>query len=239
MLHGFTGTALDWQPCIGARPDWLPIDLPGHCRASDPEGRFEEVVRSLLAGLPSSIDELIGYSLGGRIALAMIREAPERFRAATILSAHPGLTDPSAREARRAQDQRWIALLRERGIEAFVAAWELQPLFHDQSRLAPEALERQRTRRLGQRPEGLAKALTCLGLAEMPSTWEAIDHYPGRLRWVVGSRDAKFLEIAQEVVARRPKTQLAILAGVGHNPLLEAPDALRNLLIDTATPESG
>lgn len=188
--------------------------------------------------MPPSIDELVGYSLGGRIALAMIRRAPARFRAATILSAHPGLTDPSVRAARRAQDQRWIKLLREHGIEAFVAAWERQPLFQSQSRLAPELLERQRIRRLRQRPDGLAKVLACLGLAEMPSTWKSIERYRGRLRWIVGAKDATFLEIARQVTTRRPATELAILPGVGHNPLLEAPDILRALLTEPVTSET-
>ncbi len=207
------------------------MDLPGHGASADPEGDFLDVVRDLLDRLPSEIDEVIGYSLGGRIALGLIQLAPERFRAATILSAHPGLADPALRAQRRLADQGWIRLLRDQGIQTFVDAWERQPLFATQSRLPLATLRRQRARRLSQRPEGLASALERLGLAEMPSAWDGIECYRGHLRWIVGREDRPFLTIAQEVLARRPATRLRILQGVGHNSLLEAPEILRDLLL--------
>lgn len=185
------------------------------------------MIRALLNVLPASIDRVVGYSLGGRIALSLIQLAPERFRSAAIISAHPGLLDPALREQRRLADQSWIRLLRDQGLEAFVAAWEHQPLFRTQARLAPEILAHQRARRLSQRPEGLASVLERLGLGEMPSTWEALTRYQGRLDWIIGGEDKRFQAIAHEVVAHRPATRLHVLEDVGHNPLLEAPERLR------------
>lgn len=214
----------------------LAIDLPGHLASPDPTGGYLEVMRDLLDSLPASIDEVIGYSLGGRIALSLIQLAPERFRAATIISAHPGLLDPALRAQRRLADQVWISLLRDQGIEAFVAAWEHQPLFRTQERLPLEILARQRERRLSQRPEGLARALERLGLGEMPSTWEALARYHGWLDWIIGGEDRRFQAIAHEVVAHRPATRLVVLEGVGHNPLLEAPERLHACLEHATRP---
>ena len=211
-------------------PRWLAIDLPGHGRSSAPQGGFDDCIRGLLAGLPPSIDSLTGYSLGGRIALGMLRLAPQRFQTVTLISAHPGLSDPAPRAERLRQDQQWIALLRAEGIAAFVRAWERQPLFQSQARLPPAVLEAQRERRLAQRPEGLAAALACLGLGGMPSAWEALCAYQGELRWIVGGLDAKFLALARQVERRRPQTELIVMDGVGHNPLLEAPGRLASLL---------
>lgn len=208
----------------------MAIDLPGHLTSPDPTGDYLEVIRALLDRLPASIDRVIGYSLGGRIALSLIQLAPERFRSAVIISAHPGLLDPALREQRRLADQSWIRLLRDQGLEAFVTAWEHQPLFKTQARLAPEILARQRARRLSQRPEGLASVLERLGLGEMPSTWEALARYQGRLDWIIGGEDRRFQAIAHEVVAHRPSTRLHVLENVGHNPLLEAPERLRACL---------
>ncbi|WP_242470901.1 alpha/beta fold hydrolase [Thiocystis violacea] len=232
-MHGFTGGADDWSAVFPDDPTRLAIDLPGHGPEPDPEGGFLDVVWNLLDRLPSEIDEVIGYSLGGRLALGLIRLAPERFRAATIISAHPGLVDPALREQRRLADQGWTRLLRDQGIQSFVEAWERQPLFQTQIGRPQAVLERQRRRRLSHRPEGLAGAIERLGLAEMPSTWDAILGYQGRLSWIVGDRDRRFLSIAREVQARRPATRLVILKDVGHNPLLEAPAMLRDRLIES------
>ncbi len=179
--------------------------------------------------MPPSIDQVIGYSLGGRIALSLIAAAPARFRAAAILSAHPGLRDTALRDLRRQADRRWIEQLRSEGIGAFVDAWERQPLFATQATLAPELLATQRERRLGQRAEGLARNLACFGLAEMPETWSALERWPGRLRWLVGARDEKFAAIAQQVRQQRPDTLLTQVPNAGHNLLLEAPDTVQQL----------
>ncbi len=173
---------------------------------------------------------MVGYSFGGRLALGLIQAAPARFRAATIISAHPGLTDPLLREQRREADRRWIQLLRTQGIDAFVQGWEKLPLFATQGHLSRSVLARQRACRLSQRAEGLASCLERLGLAEMPGTWDDLMRFPGQLRWIVGGEDRKFLRLARQVAERRPTTDLRVLEGVGHNPLLESPDRLTDLL---------
>jgi 2-succinyl-6-hydroxy-2,4-cyclohexadiene-1-carboxylate synthase len=155
------------------------------------------------------------------------------------LGLRPDRARQGLREQRRLADQSWIRLLRDQGLEAFVTAWEHQPLFKTQARLAPEILARQRARRLSQRAEGLAGALERLGLGEMPSTWEALTRYQGRLDWIIGGEDRRFQAIAHEVLAHRPTTWLHVLKDVGHNPLLEAPERLRACLEQSTRPMPG
>jgi pimeloyl-ACP methyl ester carboxylesterase len=64
----------------------------------------------------------------------------------------------------------------------------------------------------------------------MPGTWDDLMRFPGQLRWIVGGEDRKFLRLARQVAERRPTTDLRVLEGVGHNPLLESPDRLTDLL---------
>jgi pimeloyl-ACP methyl ester carboxylesterase len=130
------------------------------------------------------------------------------------------------RDGRRTLDQRWIDLLRSQGLAAFVDAWHQQPLFASQSRLPPAVLAEQRRRRLAQRAEGLAANLACFGLAEMPDTWPALRRWPGRLSWMAGALDHKFVAIAERVARERPATRVSIVPEVGHNLLLEAPGAV-------------
>ncbi|NCC28935.1 MAG: alpha/beta fold hydrolase [Gammaproteobacteria bacterium] len=231
-MHGFTGSGEDWWTCCPhLKERALAVDLPGHGAESAPVRSFSESVGDVLGALPDGVDEVVGYSLGGRFALGLMALDPERFRRATIISAHPGLEDASQRANRLAGDRAWIRRLLDDGIDAFVNAWESQPLFATQAGLPSAVLERQRRRRLGQRPTGLAASLEQHGLARMPSLWEPLTAFPGALSWIVGSSDARFLGIAREVVRRRPATQLHVLPGVGHNPLLECPEILSDLLV--------
>lgn len=226
LLHGFTGVAEDWLGIWPADCAAVAPDLPGHGGSAEPQGDFDRSLRTLLEHLPASVDQVAGYSLGGRLALGLLRLASSRFRRALIISAHPGFADSQQRAERRALDARWIRLLERDGIEAFVAAWERQPLFATQSALPAERLALQRARRLGQRPAGLAASLRVHGLAEMPAMREAIVQYPGELHWMVGVDDRKFRTLAEQVLAWRPSTRLYRIHGAGHNPLLEAPRSL-------------
>lgn len=230
LLHGFTGSHLDWLDCWPEDRPALAIDLPGHGGSPDPRGDFDQEIARLLAALPDSIRSLAGYSLGGRLALALMAAAPGRFQELRIISAHPGLEDANERAARYQQDQRWIDQLRHQGIERFAAAWQRQPVFQAQHQRAPQAVAIQHQRRLSQRVEGLTRALECFSLGRMPATWSATQAYPGHLHWISGALDEKFRALGERVCQLRPGTLHHILPDCGHNPLLEAPLALANRL---------
>nr|WP_093028645.1 alpha/beta fold hydrolase [Thiocapsa roseopersicina] len=230
-MHGFTGGSEDWWACCPRlKGRALAIDLPGHGADSTTVRPFQDSIGDILGALPDSVDEVIGYSLGGRFALGLMALDPDRFRRATIISAHPGLEDASQRADRLADDRAWIRRLLDDGIDAFVDDWESQPLFATQAGLPSTVLKRQRRRRLGQPPTGLAASLEQHGLARMPSLWKPLAAFTGELTWIVGAADTRFLGIAREVVRRRPATRLHVLPGVGHNPLLECPEILSDLL---------
>ncbi|MCG6942927.1 MAG: alpha/beta fold hydrolase [Thiohalocapsa sp.] len=233
LLHGFTSSGADWASWPANAPAALAPDLPGHGASPAPASDFRSEIQRLLAALPTTIDRLAGYSLGGRIALSLLAAAPERFGAATIMAAHPGLINAGQREARRAADAHWVALLREQGIDAFVDTWERQPLFASQAALPAQVIAKQRRRRLAQRADGLAASLACFGLAEMPGTWEALVRWPGRLCWLAGARDGKFAAIAERIARERPRTDVRIIPGAGHNLLLEAPCAALAAALET------
>jgi 2-succinyl-6-hydroxy-2,4-cyclohexadiene-1-carboxylate synthase len=230
LLHGFTGCHSDWIGVWPAEHPALALDVPGHGQSPDPSGNFNQEIHRLLAALPAGIQCLAGYSLGGRLALALMAAAPGRFGKLLILSAHPGLNAAGERAERRQRDQVWIDRVRRDGIQRFAAAWQRQPLFRQQHRSAPRAVAIQHHRRLRQRPEGLARALDCFGLGQMPPTWSAIRDYNGDLHWISGARDAKFLALGEQVCQIRPATTHHILPECGHNPLLEAPRMLKTRL---------
>ena len=110
LLHGFGGTRRAWDRVTALldRERYLPlaIDLPGHGQAADAPRpiTFRGCVDHVLELAPGRF-ELCGYSLGGRVALHVALQAPERVSRLVIVAANPGIEDETERERRRADDR--------------------------------------------------------------------------------------------------------------------------------------
>lgn len=249
LLHGFTGAPASWQPLVdelGAQRALGSLDaprpvvamaLPGHHPASPVlpgfEANLDAMARALeAAGLVGC--DLAGYSLGGRAALGLALRHPHLAASLTLIGAHPGLDDAEERRQRVEQDRAWIALLRERGLAAFLAAWEQQPLFATQQRLAAAALAEQQRVRAGHDPEALARSLAHMGLGAMPAYGPRLAALDLPVTWIAGALDEKFAALARAGVDRLVRAgrdaRLALVPGSGHNVPLEQPAALAALL---------
>src|SRR6185436_1553149 len=98
LLHGFTQTGASW--------DGVSRALAGRYRAVAPDlgaGPWEAELDRLEALAPAEF-VLAGYSMGGRLALALALRHPQRVRALVLVSASPGLADAEERAVRRAAD---------------------------------------------------------------------------------------------------------------------------------------
>ena len=87
LLHGFTRDARAWEPVLAALSGYrvVRVDLIGHGKSDAPDtaARYSmaHAVEDLLALLHHlSVEQyaLIGYSLGGRVALHLATAAPDR-----------------------------------------------------------------------------------------------------------------------------------------------------------------
>jgi 2-succinyl-6-hydroxy-2,4-cyclohexadiene-1-carboxylate synthase len=227
-LHGFTGAPASFDALAAALRDDFELTAPaisGHAGAGfDGVASFDDEVTRLLDACGSPPVVLVGYSLGARIALGMLCRAPEKFSAALLLGGHPGLTDESERAARIRSDARLAALLRERGLDAFLAEWESQPLFATQSSLGTAPLAAQRAVRLTHDASGLARSLELFGLGQMPERWSALPGLQVPITLGAGELDTKFTELARRAARALPRGIVSIVQGAGHNVLLERPD---------------
>jgi 2-succinyl-6-hydroxy-2,4-cyclohexadiene-1-carboxylate synthase len=233
LLHGFTGTPESLQ-MLEAPPGSVAPVLGGHLQQPVWGGFEAELER--LAALAEDRPGLFGYSLGGRFALGLLARYPRRFRQAVIVSSQAGLGSDAERATRREADQRFIRLLREQGLEAFVDAWQKLPLWATQAHL-PEAVRMaQRAQRLRHSAVGLAQSLLHHGLGEMPDYRELLRRVETRVELVVGERDEKFVRLAQELSTVLPHARLTIVPGAGHNLVLESPATLSQLLLKEGPP---
>ncbi|MBE7448907.1 MAG: hypothetical protein HS111_08430 [Kofleriaceae bacterium] len=115
---------------------------------------------------------------------------------------------------------------------------EAQPLFATQVR-APAARARRRQERAALDPGGLAAAREVLGLGAMPDLRPALAARAGRARLVVGADDARFLAIARTLAHASPELRCDVVDGSGHDPTLEAPRALADVIARTLGQRSG
>jgi 2-succinyl-6-hydroxy-2,4-cyclohexadiene-1-carboxylate synthase len=227
LLHGFTGSSDSFQGLRSPEGSIAPT-LGGHLGTNVTGGFEDEVER--LAALGAGCDGLFGYSLGGRLALGILARYPERFRHAVVVSAHPGLKSDEERALRRAADARFVAVLRDEGLTTFVAKWQALPLWASQGDLPDSVRAAQREQRLRHTADGLAQSLIQHGLGEMPDLRARLGHVHTRVDVLAGERDAKFVELSRELGAIIPGSRLSIVAGAGHNLLLERPAQCAELL---------
>lgn len=239
VLHGFTGAPASWRfvaEAVGGCASMVAPALPGHdgTAAWGWQDTFSGVVDELAAialSLGGGPWRVAGYSMGGRLALALLAAYPGRFAGAVVIGASSGLADPGERAARRESDGRWAELLRRSGVTAFLAAWEEQPLFASQRALAPALLAEQRELRQRHRPEGLARALEVLGLGAMPDLAPALTRVSCPVTLMAGEEDGKFAALAATMAAGMPAASVRIVPGCGHNVILERPDVVAGLLV--------
>ncbi len=230
FLHGFTGTGEFWLPVANALPRWRCIlpDLPGHGRSGAPVpsgswrlDRAADALAELLAELGADRFALVGYSMGGRLALSLALGHPTRVAALALVGATPGIADAGEREARAAADLELAATIEQDGIEAFTRRWEANPLFATQSAM-PEALrDAMRRQRLGQDATSLAAALRAFGTGFQPPLHEELAQLRMPVLAMAGERDAKFAAIAREMAGRIPGAVLRIVPEAGHAVPLE------------------
>ncbi|MCL4251097.1 MAG: 2-succinyl-6-hydroxy-2,4-cyclohexadiene-1-carboxylate synthase [Anaerolineae bacterium] len=236
LLHGFTGSAANWQAHVAALAErWRVIrpDLPGHGQTPAPAAdrcTMERVAADMallieqVAGAPAA---LLGYSMGGRLALYTALHHPAWVRVLILESASPGLASAADRAARRASDDALAQHILDEGIPAFVDAWERLPLFAGHARLPAHDQAVQRAARLANNAQGLAHSLRGMGTGSQPSLWERLETCTLPVLLISGADDAKFTQIARQMASALPHAQHVTIAQAGHTPHLEQPDAFR------------
>ena len=263
LLHGFAQSAASWdgvaEPLSCTRPV-VALDLVGH--SDRPEGAaaytLEAQGEMLLAFLASALGEagpaalggadgrfaasmqgrrkpvVVGYSMGGRVALAAASRQPEAFARCAgglvLESAGLGPVDERERKDAAKRDARNAAALRRNGLSAFMDAWECLPLFATQRDLSASTCERVRAGRLANDAEALARTFEHAGQHAMPARRDVLVALASLrdsgvpVRYIAGARDVKYRALAKDL-EDEGLCEVRVVAGAGHNVHLEEPAA--------------
>lgn len=242
LLHGFTGSAVTWEPFlpIFARAfATIAIDLLGHGQSAAPANAVRYRPECVVADLVVLLDRLgvrraawLGYSLGGRVALRVALEQPPVVAALVLEGVSPGIADAAERAERARSDEALAELIEREGITAFVDRWERLPLFASQTRLPPAAWAALRRQRLANDPVGLANSLRGLGQGAQPPLHGRLADVRVPTLLIVGEEDAKFRRLAEEMAAIMPEARVAVVTGAGHAAHLEQPDLFAQAVLD-------
>ncbi len=231
LLHGFSGQPAALTPLAAAlgEPHALAPLIAGHghapCPVSGPAAFEHEVDRLSvqIAARSRGPVELVGYSLGARLALGIALRHPRLVASLALLGVNPGLQSAAERAERRAADLQWASLLEREGLVRFAEAWEQQPLFRGRVQLA-------RALRLGHQPAHLASAMRELGLANMPDYWSRLPELSMPVALLAGAEDPKFVAIAKAMRRAAPRLAVFTVAGAAHNLPLERPRAVSHVV---------
>ncbi|MCH7578815.1 MAG: 2-succinyl-6-hydroxy-2,4-cyclohexadiene-1-carboxylate synthase [Chloroflexi bacterium] len=234
LLHGFTGSNAMWTPHLAAFEGFttVSVDLLGHGESDAPPTpnryRMERCVddlTSLLNHLEIERVAVLGYSMGGRVALQLALRAPGRLWALVLESASPGIDDDAEREDRVRSDAALADEIERNGIDAFVDRWQALPLFASQSRLSAAAREELRRQRLRNSPVGLANSLRGAGAGQEAPVLNRLGEIRIPTLLIAGALDQKYVALARKMSDALPCARTQIVSDAGHATHLEQPEA--------------
>lgn len=220
-LHGAVGMADDWlefaRAMRGAGHEVQAVDLWSHLDDGGcPFGEFADRLATLVAGCDPD-PMLLGYSMGGRLALHVLLASPQVFRGGVIVSAHPGLQSEEDRILRMASDAHWAAHALTGEWGAFLELWNQQAILAGDIPGADRRL-------LEARRAAVARGFTEWSLGKQADLRPGLANLELPVLWLTGERDEKFTVLGREVARQSSSVQHEVLSDAGHRLPWEAPD---------------
>ncbi|HRD55760.1 MAG TPA: alpha/beta fold hydrolase [Parachlamydiaceae bacterium] len=209
-LHGFLGKNSDWDvlsslfiypidPFMFSRHGFLSLNEFGKQLNTHLEGK----------------NILLGYSMGGRLGLHALLDDPKKWKAAIIISTHPGLDEDEKKTRIKSDSQ----LLREfeEDFDASLKKWNEMPLFSNQSTFLRKAQDHP--------PFHLKQSLKFWSLGNQQDLKPAIKNLDLPIFWIVGEHDEKFKHLAKTMQFSHPKSKIWIAENCFHRVAWEVPKA--------------
>lgn len=238
LVHGFTLSGRSWQEVISKMPAgwrWVVPDLRGHGATRIPSGAPCTMdacmgdLEMLWDHLGIERTHLVGYSMGGRLALHVAARRPERVVSLLTIGAHAGLEE-EAREGRRQGDEALAQRIEKDGLEAFVDYWGSVPLLAGVERRGPSFTAQLRAERMSNHVAGLAKSLRGMGAGRMDPVWDELAKVQFPCTFVAGQLDHGYVASARRLASTVVNGRAEVVLRAGHAVHLERPEAFARLL---------
>ncbi|HXI14447.1 MAG TPA: alpha/beta fold hydrolase [Thermoanaerobaculia bacterium] len=267
-LHGFLGKGSDWKFLADelsragletSAPDLLAESFEPVSMSEWATGFVEQI-----AQIPDTSRVLVGYSMGGRLAIHALLAAPELFSRAVIVSGGVGIEGDLARAERIAADERWAERFEHEAWSEVIEAWNDQEVFrtsgtreHSSRADGGETLTRRSTRHPLPRGEGgtvrgeggrvrgegefsreaLGVALRCWSPAAHEPLHSRLPSIRSTLLWVAGELDGQYVDVGRRAVRQIPNARLKTIEGAGHRVMFDQPERFAEVVREFLTAE--
>ncbi|MGE0059148.1 MAG: 2-succinyl-6-hydroxy-2,4-cyclohexadiene-1-carboxylate synthase [Dehalococcoidia bacterium] len=241
LLHGFTGSSRSLLSFARSWPGFstLALDVIGHGMSDSPEDasrytmdRCIDDIEALVEVLDLGKIALLGYSMGGRIAVRYALRHPERLWALVLESASTGIEDEAERQARIQSDEALAQRLERKGLEPFIDYWQSIPLWASQASLPQEKRDALRAQRMQNSVTGLANSLRGMGAGADPAVFDKLSTLEVPSLIMAGGLDTKYRDLAIAMGATMPDATVRILDNAGHAAHFEQPAAFANAVFE-------
>jgi 2-succinyl-6-hydroxy-2,4-cyclohexadiene-1-carboxylate synthase len=216
---------------------WIVPDLRGHGATQTHNGAPCSMdactadLEMLWDHLGVERTHLVGYSMGGRLALHVAAHRPQRILSLLTIGAHAGL-EPDGREGRRLGDETLAERIEKGGVEAFVKYWSSLPMFAGIERRGPNFVAQVHADRLENHAAGLACSLRGMGAGAMEPVWDGLTRVQFQCTFVAGQNDHGYAASARRLAATVPRGRVEIVLHAGHSVHQERPDAFARVLFN-------
>lgn len=215
-LHGFLGTPADWNPLAGICNNAKLHAVKLQCPLLDSFAQWAQDFNQRAAQDPNQ-KILLGYSLGGRLAVHALLSAPQLWKAAIIISANPGIDCSQLKAKRIASDNEWAERFENEPWDLLMVQWNSQgvlssstPIIRKEKDYSRSELSRQlRNWSLG-RQEYLANQLSKLKIP---------------ILWMAGIKDLAYANIANDLHFAHKCSKIWIAPNSGHRIPWDEPEA--------------
>ncbi len=241
-LHGFLGLPRDWDLFESAVQDHRgrQVRLVKHNLWEELEGLDDKSLKGWAEKVNQEVEDqramgdsrphlLMGYSMGGRLAMHALLHNPQNWSGAILVSAHPGLTTPEEREARAKNDEKWAERWRSEKWSDVWSAWQALPVFNTttQTAVVSERTEREFDREL------LAEGMMAWSLSRQDDLLEKLFKFKKPVLWLAGDEDTKFKSIQAGIsnrAAREGRTlhKFEVIESAGHRLPWDQPEFFLN-----------
>lgn len=228
LLHGFLSSKESMRELAEDLSDLrnvFLVDLPGFGKTMSTDSSY--TMTDIAGGLVRLAADhgvhqfdVLGYSMGGRTALALTAVFSRHINKCILESASPGISD-EVKKAERLEIDKARSELMISDYTEFLKFWQGMPLFDSQHRVSAADLNEQHANRLAQIPAEAADSLLKYGTGVQPSYWDALMHLENDFYLLAGEDDKKFVALAQTMSERLKNAKLDIVESAGHNVHLE------------------
>lgn len=218
-IPGFLGLPSDWNMLNLQGVNGVDLHALDWTSLADWGKKFNAFVRQQ-QDAPAI---LMGYSLGGRLALHALIDQPTRWKGAIIISAHPGLADPGEKERRLEHDRQWAARFEKEEWGSLMRAWNGQAVF------SQDAFHFDRRESDYQRMH-LTHTLWRGSLGSQGDLRKQIEGLEMPLLWLTGSKDRHYCSLAETLSFLHPASRWLKVEGAGHRVPWGQPESCRKII---------